>query len=394
MSTAPVITIFVRHSEGCKYEADEFAKRCDCRKHLRWFANGKLIRRPAKTRSWAEAEDVKRDIIDELSGKKVDESTKAKAIRDCIDVFIQDKKVQRVLELHKYTRELGRLKEYCEQEGVYTVQRVTRELLTGFMATWETKLHLSPVTQSKTRERLRSFLRYCYEAEWLARVPVLPTIKTDMIPTLPLVGDEYPRLLASIAVALPNHPAETQQRVHALFQLMRWSGLAIRDALTLPRMKLFLDKRTGEYRVVTQRTKTGVDVSVVIPTKVAEEILAVPNSNSGYIFWSGNGKPKSMLTTWQVRLIAPVFRAAGLYDGDAHMVSHRLRDTFAVEFLNAGGELEYLSKALGHRSIRTTERSYAQWVQGRQDRLDSQVRKAWSSTRGRIRRKKTNDVSP
>jgi hypothetical protein len=31
-----VITIFVRHPEGCKYEGDESSRRCDCRKHLRW----------------------------------------------------------------------------------------------------------------------------------------------------------------------------------------------------------------------------------------------------------------------------------------------------------------------------------------------------------------------
>lgn len=381
MSTAPVITIFVRHGlvdgKPCKYAKDEFARRCSCRKHLRWFANGKLHRRPAKTRSWAEAEDVKRDIIDQLSGKKVDESAKAKPIQDCIDVFIQDKQVQRVSELHKYTRELGRLKEYCELEGVYTVQGVTREILTGFMATWGTKLRLSPVTQSKTRERLRAFLRYCYEAEWLPRIPVLPTVKPDMLPTMPLTAEEYDRLLTAIPVALPNHPDETRQKVHALFQLMRWSGLAIRDALTLHRAELI--HRKGVYRVVTQRTKTGTDVSVTIPPSVAEEVLAVPNPNSAYIFWSGNGKPKSLLTTYQCRLVLPVFKIAGLYDGNAHMVSHRLRDTFAVEMLNAGAELEYVSKALGHTSIRTTERSYAKWVQGRQERLDSQVRKAWGT---------------
>ena len=46
----PVITIFVRHSEGCKYEGDEFSRRCDCRKHFRWTANGKRYRQPAGTR--------------------------------------------------------------------------------------------------------------------------------------------------------------------------------------------------------------------------------------------------------------------------------------------------------------------------------------------------------
>jgi hypothetical protein len=32
----PVITIFVRHSKGCKYSGDEFCRRCNCRKHFRY----------------------------------------------------------------------------------------------------------------------------------------------------------------------------------------------------------------------------------------------------------------------------------------------------------------------------------------------------------------------
>jgi hypothetical protein len=31
MNAAPIVTNCVRHSAGCKYEGDEFAKRCDCR---------------------------------------------------------------------------------------------------------------------------------------------------------------------------------------------------------------------------------------------------------------------------------------------------------------------------------------------------------------------------
>jgi hypothetical protein len=37
--SSTIITIFVRHSKGCKYAYDEFAKRCDCRKHFRWRAS-------------------------------------------------------------------------------------------------------------------------------------------------------------------------------------------------------------------------------------------------------------------------------------------------------------------------------------------------------------------
>jgi integrase/recombinase XerD len=59
------------------------------------------------------------------------------------------------------------------------------------------------------------------------------------------------------------------------------------------------------------------------------------------------------------------------------MRSHRLRDTFAVDLLQKGVPLEEVSKLLGHESIKTTEKSYARWVKGRQDRLDSLVRATW-----------------
>ena len=50
MTQIPTITIYVRHSAGCKYETDESAKRCDCRKWLRWTQDGLRQRRKANTR--------------------------------------------------------------------------------------------------------------------------------------------------------------------------------------------------------------------------------------------------------------------------------------------------------------------------------------------------------
>jgi site-specific recombinase XerD len=50
-----------------------------------------------------------------------------------------------------------------------------------------------------------------------------------------------------------------------------------------------------------------------------------------------------------------------------------------VDLLQKGVPLEHVSKLLGHRSVTTTERHYAKWVKGRQDRLDMLV----SATRRR-----------
>jgi integrase len=47
--------------------------------------------------------------------------------------------------------------------------------------------------------------------------------------------------------------------------------------------------------------------------------------------------------------------------------SHRLRDTFAVEFLNAGGLIQ--GKLLRHSTITTTEKHYGPWVRTRKEKL-------------------------
>jgi site-specific recombinase XerD len=378
MSTTPIITIFVRHSSDCKYKGDEFARRCQCRKHLRWTRNGTQYRRTAGTRSWAEAETVKREIEDQLSGRLTETKPEdsVRGLHESIGVFVEDKKVQGVTPgvLGKYTRELDRLRVYCEHHGVFTVQDVTRELLTGFCGTWKTA-YPSSYTRSKVRERVRGFLRYCYEAQWLPRIPALPKIRVEEPPTLPLTPKEYDRLLDMVYGVVPE---TAQAKVHALFQLMRWSGLAIRDALTLERSEIQHDKEKGLYRVVTARQKTGIHVSIPIPPAVATELLTVLNGNPRYVFWSGNGEEESITKTWAKYYIAPVFKAAGLA-GEGHMMSHRLRDTFAADLLEKGVPIEEVSKLLGHESIRTTERHYAKWVKGRQDRLDALVTGTWAT---------------
>src|ERR1700685_3660748 len=109
MST-PVITIFVRHTPGCKWEGEAFARGGRCRKHFRWSQDGKQHRRKAGTRSWAEAEEQKRRLEDQLAGRTptVDAAGDARTVQNAVGVFLQDKKVQGVTAsvMGKYTREL------------------------------------------------------------------------------------------------------------------------------------------------------------------------------------------------------------------------------------------------------------------------------------------------
>jgi integrase/recombinase XerD len=44
-----------------------------------------------------------------------------------------------------------------------------------------------------------------------------------------------------------------------------------------------------------------------------------------------------------------------------------------------GVSLEIVSKLLGHSSIKVTERHYAPWIKARQDLLETEVRRIWTT---------------
>lgn len=390
---APVITIFVRHGlkngKPCKYTGDEFSRRCSCPKHFRWTHNGTQFRRKAGTRSWEEAEEVKRQLQDELAGRPRDSAAdSAQVLSKAIDLFKADKKVQGIAAatLSRYDCELGRLQTYCERQGVYTVRGITRELLTGYCSTWES-YYPSTNTRAKVRERLRSFLRYCYEAKWLERIPQTPKIKVDEAPTLPLDDDEYRRLLDALYAVNPKRwdgkqstqglSATMRARIHVLLQLMRWSGLAIRDALSLPKAGLGWEDARQTYRVTTSRQKTGTDVSVLLPPTVSAELKALADQHKKYVLFPDEELDfEDLAKTYTSRYIRPAFEVAKI-PCDTHMVSHRLRDTFAVDLLNKGVGIEEVAAALGD-TVKTTEKHYAKWVRSRQNRLDNSIAGTWA----------------
>jgi integrase/recombinase XerD len=365
-SNVPVVTIFVRHAHGCKYEGDESCKRCDCRKHLRWTTNGIQYRRSAKTRSWAEAERQKQYLIDQISvGNAAPIPTPAPTIHSLVEIFVMSKKTQGIGDttVKRHSRELKRLADFLAENGIFVASGINAAVLYKFRDTWST-LYPSSSTQREAQQRIRQFLRFLHEEGHIQKLPRLTPIKVDQEPTMPLHAKQYKNLLAAIPKAFKRE--RLVRRMRAVVRLMRHSGLAIGDAVTLRRDSLVFDKKKNLCRIVTNRQKTGTHVSVVIPTDVAKELLFLANGNPEYVLWDHRGGQKKTVVKDYQKDFRRLFLAAGL----GNFASHSLRDTFSVDLLERGVPLEEVSKLLGHSSTKVTEKHYAPWIKGRQDRLD------------------------
>jgi integrase/recombinase XerD len=120
------------------------------------------------------------------------------------------------------------------------------------------------------------------------------------------------------------------------------------------------------------RTKTEVPVLTKIPKEVADMLRLTPNDHAGYFFWNPDTQTESAIRQKYLDMMRKAFDKAGITRDKKNggmTLSHRLRDTFAVEYLIASGRLEDLSKLLGHKSLVTTEKHYGAWVPERKERL-------------------------
>ena len=176
MSTAPVITIFVRHAADCRYRGDEFEKRCRCRKHFRWTANREQHRQKAGTRSWAEAEELKRKLEDQLAGRTPEPQASAgqeMTLRKVIEAFDASKEAQGVKPAVRaaYALQLNRLLNFCEGRALYTpTAALTLENLLAFRATWTT-YHKSSYSRHVVQAYLKHFLNFTFNAGWIPASP-------------------------------------------------------------------------------------------------------------------------------------------------------------------------------------------------------------------------------
>lgn len=179
-------------------------------------------------------------------------------------------------------------------------------------------------------------------------------------PTMPLSCEE----VASILSACDNYPDKLNAvRLRALILLLRYSGLRIRDAVTLPR------ERINNSRLFLYTAKTGTAGYCPLPPFVTSALEAIPKIRN-YFFWTGESKPKSVVGDWQ-RSLKRLFELAGVPTAHAH----RFRDTFSVSLLQAGVPIERVSVLLGHRSVRITEEHYNAWTQARQEQAEADVRR-------------------
>jgi integrase/recombinase XerD len=371
------ITVYKRHSNDCEHTADRAYRRCTCRMMLEWSDNGKRYRVSAKTRSWSEAEQRARAMMQDAHARRIGEQPKAAdpiSLDSAIEMFTAKKNGKHKETRRKYQYTLNNLRGWAVRNGRHYLADLTESDLEKYQSSWTLN---SNYAKRNEQERLRTFFRYCCASAEI-KLPYNPTAQLEHFnvtsdePEDPYTEKEHKAIVSAIDDC--GFKPEVAARIRALISVMRHAGLALQDSAILERDSVTPTTVNGKecYRVTVRRSKTHTGVNNVVQKEVGEALLTVANGNPKYIFWSGNGEPVTVAKDFSEKL-KRVFDASGVKG--AH--SHRFRKTYGVELLSHGAPLEMVSKALGHRNTVITERHYLKWVPKLQEQLAEHISRTW-----------------
>lgn len=387
------VVVYVRHSEECKHIDREDNDKCQCP----YWLYDKLNRKRTSARTIRKDEAQKEaqrimDSRDPLKKKIADLERKReyeqKTISYARKQYIKDCEEGRDLgpeTIEAYECAILQLESHCHANGVTMLGEITAELMKNFRSVWPDKEKSS---KNKKQRQIKTFFKWvCEQAKYLDLTLnpalALTTIKgEESVPAVPFYDDQFAAIIdATYIYENSKRFRDAAIRLRALILLQRWSGLAIRDALCLSRVRV----KNGILQA--QRAKTKTWVEIVLPAEVVEALEALPKENPDYFFWNGISKPRSLVGDYNrmfQRLWKLVRWPRPVVDGEGNAIqphSHMFRHSFAYWWLNTInpatgklGDIRDLQLLLGHKRLATTEKHYSGFMPEQNKRLHAEMR--------------------
>ena len=191
--------------------------------------------------------------------------------------------------LATYRSVFRHLRSFAAEAGIARIDAIDKTAL----RTWREQWTCAHSTQGRVVAQLRAFFAFARKEGWTQESPLegIRKPKCDARPTMPLSRAEMRALLAAAA---------TTPREQALLLVLRYAGLAIRDAVTLRRDAL---QPSGD--LILRRAKSGELVTVALPEQVVAALEAAAWPGREQYFWTGRSDPGTAVNYWRSRLSRP-----------------------------------------------------------------------------------------
>ena len=185
--------------------------------------------------------------------------------------------------------------------------------------------------------KLKTMLIYAIREGYISQNPITFKFHKDKVKTEPLTIEEVRRIRTKVL------GSKSMENVRDLFIFQCYTGMAYRDMASLTQNDIKVDKDGKEW-ILKERVKTGVSAFIPVLPPVKEILV----KHQYLLPTLSNQKYNSYLKEIQ--------EVCGI---EKTLHSHLARHTCGTLLLNAGLDMQTVSKVLGHSSTKTTEAVYA-----------------------------------
>ncbi len=264
---------------------------------------------------------------------------------------------------------------WCHAQNINTVEDISRETVRRYVADLRerenrrTGKRLSSETQHGMASVVRMYLRFCVDEGWLGEDVVrrfpMPRLAKKVVEVLD--ADQYARL-----VRATDAQPMLALRDKALLALLLDSGVRADEVCSLTMEHLSITPRES-YALIEGKGRRQREVPIGKRAALAiHRYLTSParrRINSPLVFLSRSKRP---LTPNAIDRMLYRLRddARKKHFQGVRISAHTFRHTYAVQFMQQGGDVYKLSRLLGHESVSTTER-YLRAFRSRDARLSS-----------------------
>jgi integrase/recombinase XerD len=365
------VTLYARHKKTCPEKADNSGTvNCKC---IRWMQHKDGKRQSTGQWVWTKAEEEARRLIAQREGVVASPpKVGTYSIERAIDEWVAERDSEG-LHNAKAIHIGKKLLAWCRESGIENLGQIQKQAL----RVWRTEKWKYRTGDSCSLKChwsvLSSFFNWCVDGDLLEANPCprwKGRIKQRRV--VPLTPAQIDATEAAVEkMQAHGWTDERRLKMRTLIQLMRWSGMAIRDAVCLPRADVW-----GQL-IKSERHKTGKRFSVPLPEWLVNLLVALPNDDPGYFFWfrctDGRNQKENSIVALYGNWFKQVFEAAGIR---GH--SHQLRHSFATHHLARGVRVERVAEWMGD-SPAEVRRTYEHWVDERTEMSEQAMRESWAA---------------
>lgn len=248
-----------------------------------------------------------------------------------------------------YKRDLGKMRQYLEENGISGLNDITEEVLDSYIVYLEEN-QFAAATISRNIASIKAFFHYlCKEGKMERDISVglkAPKIEKKM-PEI-LTPEEVVWLLEQ-----PKGDTPKEIRDKAMLELLYATGIRVTELITLKvsdvNMQMgFIICRDGSKERVIPFGAAAKKAMTNYLEKARNVMLF--DLQSDILFVNCSGQPMSRQGFW--KLIKYYAKKAGIM---ADITPHTLRHSFAAHLVENGADLRSVQEMLGHSDISTTQ---------------------------------------